>query len=114
MERKPAPPPAFGAELPRLPRSAPAQNPLPAPVITTAPTPSSASRASNVSTISSTIGPVSEFRRSGSLRVRTATRSRFSTSTMGMAGNLDLDVPDDRGGVSEELLDVALVHVVRR
>ena len=76
MARSPGPRPS-----PRLPRLAPAQNAGGAPVTTTAPTPSSASKRSMAATISATIGAVSELRSAGLFRVRVATRSAMSTST---------------------------------
>ena len=55
--------------------SAPAQNTVPAPVMTTAPMLSSVSKSSNAVMISSTNGRVIAFLRSGSSSVRSATRS---------------------------------------
>src|SRR5687768_13534823 len=90
---------------PRWPRSAPAQKAGGAPVTTTAPTSSRASSSSKAATISCTIGIVSELRRSAAAGVRVATPRSVSTSTVMCS------VTDDRGGVAEEVLDVALVAV---
>src|SRR5690606_14575009 len=73
---------------PRCERSAPAQKAGGAPVTTTAPTSPSASSASSAATISSTIGRVSELRRSGAFRVTTATPSVVSVRTSAMRRSL--------------------------
>jgi hypothetical protein len=64
-----AAPPAAPSAL----RSAPAQNALPAPVITTACTPGSASASSTAARSSADISLVTALRRSGSLTVMSAT-----------------------------------------
>src|SRR4051794_27070428 len=90
--------------------SAPEQNAGGAPVITTAPTPGSASISSIAATMSATSGAVSALRRSGSSSVRRAMRSWRSTWS-GTPGLVLL--AHDGGGVPEERLDVALVAVGR-
>src|SRR4029079_17166821 len=96
----------------RLPRLAPAQNALPAPVTTTAPTPSSASKASIAAPIPVTISAVSVLRSVGLLSVNQPTPSRTSVRTSGSwsairrfsrtgAASLLVDVPEPESAASE-------------
>src|SRR3954462_1607882 len=78
--------------------------------MTTAPTAGSASSSSIVATISATSGAVSALRRSGSSRVRRATRSCRSTWRGTARSGL---LAHDGGRVPEERLDVSLVLVRR-
>src|SRR5215467_10041398 len=96
--------------LARWPRSAPAQNAGPLPVMITARQSSSCSSQSNVETMSPAISSLIALRRSGSSRVTTAMPSVTLLWTTGMSA---LALSDHGGGMAEELLDVALVPVGR-
>jgi hypothetical protein len=76
----------------RLPRFAPAQNAGGVPVTTSAPTVSSASKASIAATISATIGAVRVLRSSGLFKVSVATPSATSVSTSGAEPVMEVSV----------------------